>query len=143
MSDEPMQPDDLAILALLTALEREPGEGATALLERPASDSESEETLVRLYTEVFGLFPYGLTPATPPVALKQRLMAVVTGDETQDVEPLVAGIARPTGNVEAGSRPAPGRRAPAATPATGTRAPLAPLASTTPPTPTVPLIPTP
>ena len=151
MSDEPIHPDDLAILALLTALERQPGEGD--LLGQPLAGNagnESEETLVRLYTEVLGLVPYELTPAAPPAALKARLMTIVSGDETQDVEPFVLPappplpIAPPPAAAPTPAlRPAPPivqRTAP--TPATGIRPPapgaVVPMASTspTPPPPT-------
>jgi hypothetical protein len=129
VNDEPNHPDDLAILALLTALEREPGEGE-ASLPQPAADSESE-TLNRLYMEVFGLFPYELAPAAPPAAVKERLMAVIAGDETQDVEPLIAAVSARAGAANA-AETAP-RPAATATPATGTRAPMASV-----PTPAVP-----
>jgi hypothetical protein len=130
-----MQPDDLAILALLTSLERELGEVEAALPERPGTDSESE-TLNRLYTEVIGLIPYELAPAAPPPALKLRLMAIVAGDETQDVEPLVAGIAKTkatdaadAANADVAARPAPAGRS-TATPVTGTRAPMPAMPAT-------------
>jgi hypothetical protein len=117
VNDEPNHPDDLAILALLTALEREPGEGEASLLQ-PAADSESE-TLNRLYMEVFGLFPYELAPVAPPAAVKERLMAVIAGDETQDVEPLIAAV-----SARAGAADAAGAADTTATPATGNRAPM-------------------
>jgi hypothetical protein len=125
VSDEPIHPDDLAILALLSALERQPAEGD--LLGRPLAEgvegAEGEsETLVRLYTEVLGLVPYELTPAAPPATVKERLMTIVRGDETQDVEPFALPTAPPPA---AAPMPAPRPivQRTATTPATGTRPP--------------------
>jgi len=139
VSDEPIHPDDLAILALFAALERQPVEGD--LLGRPMAGDVGDvgdvgdiegaagesETLVRLYTEVLGLVPYELAPAAPPAALKARLMTIVSGDETQDVEPFVL----PASPI---APPAVQRTAP--TPATGIRPPapsaVVPMPSTPP-----------
>jgi hypothetical protein len=98
-----MQPDDLAILALLDVLEGKPGEGgAMPWPEGKAANAanaenalDTEDTLSRLYTEVFGLLPYGLPAAAPAPAVKARLMAIVVGDETQDVEPLLQASQEP------------------------------------------------
>jgi hypothetical protein len=95
VTDEPIHPDDLAIFELLTVLERQPGQGGPDdLLERPASD-DSTETLTRLYVEVLGLVPYELAAETPPPAVKARLMTIVAGDETQDIEPIVLAAVPP------------------------------------------------
>ncbi len=132
MTDEPIHPDDLAIFELLTVLERQPGQGGPDdLLERPASD-DSTETLTRLYVEVLGLVPYELAAETPPPAVKARLMTIVAGDETQDVEPIVLAALPPLPAVDdppaplraplpVASRPVP---RPAPTPARGVQAPV-------------------
>ena len=71
MSDELTQPDDLAILALLDALERKPGEGDAMFLPWAEGHAgETEDTLARLYTEVFGLLPYELPLEAPAPAVK-------------------------------------------------------------------------
>jgi hypothetical protein len=128
VTDEPIHPDDLAIFELLTVLERQPGEGGPGdLLERPASD-DSTETLTRLYVEVLGLVPYELAAETPSPAIKARLLTIVAGDETQDVEPIVLAAVPPLPADDlpvpiptAQPRPAP-RTAP--TPARGVQAPV-------------------
>jgi hypothetical protein len=72
-------PEDLTILAVLEA----PDGGMIAPPERP---DETAETLARLYTEVLGLLPYELAAPPPPPALKQRVMATITGEEeTQEI----------------------------------------------------------
>jgi hypothetical protein len=149
VSDEPIHPDDLAILALFAALERQPVEGD--LLGRPmagdvgdveGAEGESE-TLVRLYTEVLGLVPYELAPAAPPAALKARLMTIVSGDETQDVEPFVLSPLPTPSPAAATPTPAPPavqRTAP--TPAMGIRPPAPGTMSAMPAIP-APVVPTP
>jgi len=84
----PVPADDLAILAVLAALDRQPWE-EDFLARGPAELGESAETLTRLYTEALGLFP-GEHATPPPPRLKERLMAIVHGDETQEVEPAAA-----------------------------------------------------
>lgn len=72
--------EDLTILAVLEA----PDGGVGTPPERP---DETAETLARLYTEVLGLLPYELAAPPPRPALKQRVMAAITGDgeETQEI----------------------------------------------------------
>ena len=82
MSQE-LQPDDRTILAAIEALERG---GDT--LDLGADADEATETLARLYAEVLGLIPYELEPVTPDPAVKQRLMAAVTGEAPQAQAPV-------------------------------------------------------
>jgi hypothetical protein len=84
--------EDRIILAALETLGVDLGttDGDIVL---PRGD-ETTETLTRLYVEALGLLTYSLAPAAPPPALRERLMAVVQGDETQAVAP-VAGAAAP------------------------------------------------
>jgi hypothetical protein len=149
VSDEPIHPDDLAILELLTVLERQPGQGDLGdLLARPASD-DSTETLTRLYFEVLGLVPYELATAPPPPEIKARLMTIVAGDETQDIEPLALAVLPEVPPVLAEDLPVP---VPAPLPATlptalpvipqrpvQRTAPTPPAGSPTPPTPIRPV----
>ena len=85
MSDvnEPMHPEDRTILAAVEALER----GSDALGGRPRTDLDdtTEETRARIYTEALGLIAYELEPVQPSPGARARLMALVQGDETQDV----------------------------------------------------------
>lgn len=85
MSDvtEPMHPEDRTILAAVEALE--PGSESSGVLPRPDLDDTTEETRARLYTEVLGLIAYELEPVPPSPDSRARLMALVQGDETQDV----------------------------------------------------------
>ncbi|HKV09106.1 MAG TPA: anti-sigma factor [Thermoanaerobaculia bacterium] len=129
MNQEP-HPEDQAILAVLDALDRAPGEGPG-----PRGD-ETAETLARLYTEVLGLIPAELDPVEPAPAVKDRLMAIVRGEEPRAATPVpVAAPApvplpppRPSGEVRvpAPVTPIPQPRRPAVRPS---RWPLA-LAAT-------------
>ena len=114
MSQE-TQPDDQAILAVLDALDRAPGEAPG-----PRGD-ETAETLARLYTEALGLIPFELSPEEPDPAVKNRLMAIVRGEEPRATAPepvpppVVAPVPaplpppRPSGEVR---MPAPGTPVP-------------------------------
>ncbi len=83
MSQE-IHPEDQTVLALIEALEQGAGLDLVGLAD-PALGGEAGETLARLYTETLGLIPYELAPIAPSPALRNRIMAVVTGDETQEV----------------------------------------------------------
>jgi uncharacterized coiled-coil protein SlyX len=76
-----LQSEDRTILAVLEALEK--GTPLPAL--PPGQRDETAETLARLYTEVLGLLPSELTPIAPRSQVKERLLAQIAGDETQDV----------------------------------------------------------
>lgn len=80
MSQE-THPEDLAILAVLDALDRAPGDAV------PLRGDETAETLARLYTEALGLIPLELPPAEPDPAVKSRLMAIVRGEEPRAAAP--------------------------------------------------------
>lgn len=63
---------------------------------------EASETLLRLYTELGGLLPYGVEPVEPSAELRKRILAAVSGEETQPVpgippreEPKVVHFRRP------------------------------------------------
>lgn len=99
-------PEDRTILAALEELET----GAV----QPAT--EADETLARLYTEVLGLVPYELEPAAPRPEVRSRLLSMIAGDETQEMDP------RPAPPVAA---PAPARPAPAPVPMTSREMPAA------------------
>ena len=66
--------EDQTILAAIDGLERGADPSAAAAL-----GDETAEMLARLYTEVLGLIPAELPPATPPPAIKARLMQAVLG----------------------------------------------------------------
>ncbi len=84
---EPRSEDQLIDEALRALEEGLPGPAAG-----PAD--EAAETMVRLYTEVLGLVGYDAPPAAPGPQLRERLLAVVRGDETLEVVPSVpAGAA--------------------------------------------------
>jgi hypothetical protein len=74
-----------AVLAELARTEGAPPPEAAA-----GGDDEVAEVLRRLYLEGFGLLAYEAAPVAPPAGAKERLLARVTGDETQEVEPLEA-----------------------------------------------------
>lgn len=78
-----MHPEDRTILAAVEALE--PGRESSGVLPRPDLDDTTEETRARLYTEVLGLIAYELEPVPPSPDSRARLMALLQGDETQDV----------------------------------------------------------
>lgn len=123
MNQEP-HPEDQAILAVLDALDRAPGEAPG-----PRGD-ETAETLARLYTEVLGLIPAELDSVEPAPAVKDRLMAIVRGEEPRAAAPPPAPLPppRPSGEerVPAPVTPIPQPRRPAVRPS---RWPLA-LAAT-------------
>ena len=84
MSQEPH--DDAIILAVLEALEdRRHGRAGEPML--PAGSGPEAETLLRLYSEAVGLLPSELEPVAPSPEVRQRLLATIAGDETQEVPP--------------------------------------------------------
>lgn len=99
--------EDRTISALLEALDEgaDPGDLAGHL-----PGGEAGETLARLYTETLGLLPYALDPVAPSLAVRERLMAIATGDDIQEVDRLAAAVRYPT---PAAAPPAP---APVASP---------------------------
>lgn len=115
-------PEDQAILAVLDALDRAPGDAV------PLRGDETAETLARLYTEALGLIPLELPPAEPDPAVKSRLMAIVRGEEPRAaapepvpppvVAPAPAPPPRPSGEVRmpAPVTPIPQPRRPAVRP---------------------------
>jgi hypothetical protein len=123
VNQEP-HPEDQAILAVLDALDSAPGEAPA-----PRGD-ETAETLARLYTEMLGLIPAELDPVEPAPAVKDRLMAIVRGEEPRAAAPVPAPLPppRPSGEVRAPApvTPIPQPRRPAVRPS---RWPLA-LAAT-------------
>ncbi|HSK80444.1 MAG TPA: anti-sigma factor [Thermoanaerobaculia bacterium] len=80
MNQEP-HPEDQTILSVVDALDGAPG-GAPG----PRGD-DTAETLARLYTEVLGLIPFELSPEEPDPAVKDRLMAIVRGEEPKAAAP--------------------------------------------------------
>ncbi|HEY8105543.1 MAG TPA: anti-sigma factor [Gemmatimonadales bacterium] len=115
MSDDIHDHDeDRTILATLKALER-----GLDSLEPAARPGDAGETLARLYTETLGLIPFALDPVAPSAAVRERLMALATGDETQEM-----------------SRPAPAPPLPTAP--TAPAAPTVQTVQTVQATPTVP-----
>lgn len=94
--------DDAAILAALEALEQ----GADS--PRGPRGDETAETLARLYTEVLGLVPYDLEPAAASAGAKDRLMALVQGNEARPAaEPSPSSASGPAVAPVAPLRPAP------------------------------------
>jgi len=128
----------LAALEALEALEGTPAdvEGVPGLPDAPAAAAgEAGLTLSRLYVEVLGLIPYELAPYAPSAALGERLLAIVAGDETQDVgasvvlPPPPPGLPPPSipSTPRAAPTPVPGTlRAPQATAALRLSAPAVP-----------------
>jgi hypothetical protein len=88
--------EDRTLLALLEALEQgaDPGDLAGRL-----PGGEAGETLARLYTETLGLLPYALDPLAPSPVVRERLMAIATGDDTQEVDRLAAAVPAPAAPV--------------------------------------------
>jgi hypothetical protein len=76
--------EDRTILAVLEALEAGKDAGSLAGAAAAQGD-EAGETLARLYTEVVGLLPFALEPVTPSPDLRQRILTLAAGDETQDL----------------------------------------------------------
>lgn len=123
-----MQDEDLIIQAALAALDVDlrTDSGEVVL---PRGD-ETGETLTRLYVEALGLLPYSLEPAVPAPAVRQRLMAIVQGDETQEVNPVTAP--RPVAAAApavAANIPAPSPAQPTAPPLASPMAPVVPIES--------------
>jgi hypothetical protein len=112
LSQEHQEDEDRTLLALIEALERG---AAPADLAGRLPGGEAGETLARLYTETLGLIPFALDPVAPSPALRARVMAIVTGDDTQEVDrstpaaPAAAPIPAPRA-----ARPAPQSPLPAA-----------------------------
>ncbi len=102
MSRERAVQEDRSVLLALDALGADEAAGEAARVE--LESDEAAQTLARLYIEVLAMLPYALYPAPPPPALKDRILAGIAGDETQDVVP--AASAAPV---------APARRAAPAT----------------------------
>jgi hypothetical protein len=102
--------DDRTLLALFEALEQgaDPGD-----LGRSLPAGEAGETLARLYIETLGLLPYALDPLAPSPAVRDRVLAIATGDDTQEVDrsalpplPLAAVPAPAAAAAPAAPRPA-------------------------------------
>lgn len=102
MSQEPH--DDAIILAVLEALEdRRHGRDGEPLLP-PAGSGPEAETLLRLYSEAVGLVPVELEPVNPSPEVRQRLLATIAGDETQEV-PQDVMLPRPPARLEPAAVP--------------------------------------
>ncbi len=84
MTNDERHEDEL-IDEALAALERDPTAPAEPRAETPRG--ADAETLVRLYTEVLGLVAYDAPPLAPAPALREKVLALVRGDETMEVEP--------------------------------------------------------
>ncbi|MGH9362707.1 MAG: hypothetical protein ACRD2T_12400, partial [Thermoanaerobaculia bacterium] len=85
MTDDDDRHEAELIEETLASLERRaPAEGGARGAAERGSDAE---TLVRLYTEVLGLVAYDAPPEAPSPSLRERLLALVRGDETVEVEP--------------------------------------------------------
>ena len=84
MTNDERHEDEL-IDEALAALERDPTVPAGPRAEAPRG--ADAETLVRLYTEVLGLVAYDAPPLAPAPALREKVLALVRGDETMEVEP--------------------------------------------------------
>lgn len=91
MNQEPeLHPEDRTILAVVDTLDGGPGGAPDSL------GDETAETLARLYTEVLGLLPVELAPVKPDPAVKDRLMAIVRGEEPNTApEPVAAPVPLP------------------------------------------------
>jgi hypothetical protein len=75
-------PEDDAALAVLDKLGRVHGPDETSV---PEPEDEVEEVLRRLYHETIGILAYALEPAAVEPGARARLLAAVTGDETQEL----------------------------------------------------------
>ncbi|MDP9121613.1 MAG: anti-sigma factor [Acidobacteriota bacterium] len=78
--NEELSMEDRAILAVVEELPEAAGAAGAARYA-----DEAAETLRRLYTELFGLLPCELPAEAPPRDLERRILAMVAGDETQEV----------------------------------------------------------
>ena len=83
MTDETEDPEAYAILFAMEELQARPGGN-----ERRVPSDEGMATAARLYVETLGLLPYSLAPAEVPSNLRARLLATLTGDETQPSQSL-------------------------------------------------------
>lgn len=99
-------------------------------------EDEVAEVLRRLYLEGFGLLGYESEPIAARPELKARLLAAVAGDETQEVEPVLAPAAAPEPPLrrtepaaEPAEAPAPPPTVPAPVRATPTPEPARPAAA--------------
>lgn len=106
MNDE-RQSENLAAQVVLDELARAASPEDTAVVP---PDDEVAEVLGRLYLEAFGLLAYGAEPAAAPEGTRGALLARLSGEETQEVEP----VAGPRAEVPA--PPVPERPAPAPPP---------------------------
>jgi len=84
--------EDLAAFGVLDDLAHGDGQEDTAPVEPPAPD-EAVEVLRRLYLESLGLLAYELEPAQPQPETRATILAHLIGDETQEVSPLMIGVA--------------------------------------------------
>jgi Anti-sigma-K factor rskA len=85
--------EDQLIEEALAGLERDPTAPGGPRAEVPRG--AEAETLVRLYGEVLGLVAYDAPPLAPAPELREKVLALVRGDETMEVEPEEAKPAEP------------------------------------------------
>lgn len=101
MSTE-LDQEDLAAFGVLDDLAHDGGQEDTAPVEPPAPD-EAVEVLRRLYLESLGLLAYELEPVQPQPETRATILAHLIGDETQEVSPLMIGVATAQARPPAGS----------------------------------------
>ena len=91
MSQEVDHAEDRTILLAVDSLA---GDEATAGVARHQLEGDpAARALGQLYIEALGMLPYALEPVPPPAELKDRLLAALAGDETQDVGPVAPPVA--------------------------------------------------
>lgn len=83
MTDETEDPETLAIQFALDELR-----GRTVDIDGRVPADEGMATAARLYVETLGLLPYALAPVAPSAGLRGRLLATLSGDETQPSQKL-------------------------------------------------------
>lgn len=111
MTDETEDPETLAIQFALEELR-----GRTGDIDGRVPADEGMATAARLYVETLGLLPYALPPVAASAGLRGRLLAALSGDETQPSQKLRTRA--PSGTVPLIPAAASGelRRAPATVP---------------------------
>jgi hypothetical protein len=80
-----VDPEETAALAVLAELGRQPGSEDTRVT---SAEDEVEDVLRRLDLEAIGLLAYGLEPVAPRPAVREELLARLSGDTTQEVAPV-------------------------------------------------------
>ena len=99
---EEFDQEDLLVFGVLDDLAHGDGRDDTAPVE-PVVVDEAVEVLRRLYLESLGLLAYALEPVQPQPETRATILAHLIGDETQEVSPMMIGVATAQARPPAGS----------------------------------------